>query len=140
MEYKIEIPRTTYDGMCGFLQRWSDIYSVDGVVILRGSLRNPYGTEASTLFTPATPNGDAKALALTYTTALHALGRAKVMKASVLFDLRDLEDDEVVALEFCSSVAMLRAPQTRVLERLARSTRAFNALPAMVRLAIAASD
>jgi hypothetical protein len=137
MEYRIEIPRTSFDGLCRFLQQWARIYSEPNAVVLRGSLRNPFGAVATSVMD--SPTGAAW-LSAHYTQAANALGRSKVTKTTAVLDLRDLEDEETQAIGLVAHVALLRGPQTRVMDRLAKETAAFLALPDMVRIALAAVD
>lgn len=140
MNYQIEIPRQSFDGLCMFLQNWTEIYSQPNAVVFRGSLRQKTGSKGSAVVSDSTGVGDAAAIAKRYDTARHALGRSRVTKAAAFLDLRDLEDVEMEALDFVSKVAKLKPQQTQVMERIKRELREFRALPAMVRIALAAKD
>lgn len=140
MNYQIEIPRQSFDGLCMFLQNWAEIYSQPGAVVFRGSLRQRTGSKGSAVVADPNGVGDAAAIAKRYDTASHALGRSRVTKTTAILDLRDLEDVEMEALDFVAKVAKLKPQQTQVMERIKRELREFRALPAMVRIALAAKD
>ena len=141
MNYKIEIPRKSYDGLCAFLQMWGDVYSVSGAVVLRGSLRSERKRGRGSAVVHSTAGcGDAGAIALRYNTARCGLGRAKVLKNVAILDLRDLTEAEMDAMEFVSKVAMLKPQQTQVVERIKFEVHEFLKMPAMMRLAVAAQD
>lgn len=134
---RIEMPRTSFDGLCRFLQQWSRVYAEPSATVLRGSMRDPFGPIANSVMD--SPTGAAW-LAAHYSVAANAFGRAKVTKTTAVLDLRDLDDEETMSISIVAQVAALRGPQTRVLDRLAKETTAFLALPDMVRIAIAAVD
>lgn len=142
MDFVVEIPRNTYDGLCSFLQRWGQVYSQPNAIVLRGSLYNPFSDVAEQFNEPragaGSNPGGATRLAAYYLTALHALGRAKVQKTCATLDLRDLEEEEEQAFLIAAQVATLRPSQRRTLTRLANTARQFMNLPAMVRIALAA--
>ena len=142
MNYKIEIPRKSYDGLCAFLQQWGEIYSQPGAVVLRGSLRSERKKRghASAVVRSTAGCGDAVAVALRYNTARCGLGRAKVLKTVAILDLRDLTEEEMDAMEFVSKVAMLKPQQIQVMVRIKDDLREFVKMPAMMRLAVAAQD
>lgn len=139
MNYQIEFPRKSFDGLCRFLQQWAEIYVQPGAVLFRGSIRMKFLT-AGAVVPESAGLGDAHDVAMRYDTARHALGRCKVGKQSAIVDLRDLDDDEMDALDFVARVAKLKPQQTQVMERMKRELRTFRALPAMVRIALAAKD
>jgi len=142
MNYKINIPRKTFDGLCSFLQHWGDVYAQPNAVVLRGSLRTERLKKghASGVVNSNTGCGDAAAVSKRYTCALHGLGRSKVMMKEALLDLRDLGEEEMEAMEFVSKVALLLPQQQQVLVRVREALVEFRKMPAMLRLAIAAQD
>jgi len=142
MNYKIHIPRQSFDGLVSFLQHWGEIYSLPNAVVLRGSLRSERKTRgrASAVVHATAGCGSAQAVALRYNYARCGLGRSKVMADEALLDLRDLSDEEMEAMEFVGKVAMLLPQQTSVLQRINEAVVEFRKMPAMLRLAIAAQD
>ena len=142
MNYKINIPRKTFDGLCSLLQHWGDVYAQPNAVVLRGSLRTERRKKgrASAIVHSSTGCGDASAVSKRYNAALLGLGRSKVMKNEALLDLRDLSEVEMDAMEFVAKVAMLLPQQQQVLVRVNKAVEEFLKMPAMLRLAIAAQD
>jgi hypothetical protein len=139
MELKIKIPRTTYDGVCQFIDTWMRTYRTPGAAVLRGGFRSAFGTFATKVFESG-PLGDAALVAGIYNTALNALGRARVGKTEVVLDLRDLTQPEVDALVVVTENVALRPAQVRALKRVSATIKAFDALPEMMRIAVAMSD
>lgn len=133
-KYEVEIPRTTFDGLVAFLQQWSRIYSEPNAVVLRGSLRDPFGPIANAL---VSIEGGAQRLADYYNMAANALGRSKVTKTKAILDLRDLDDEEIDTLTIVTQVAPLRGAQVRALTRVSLEASSFRSLPDMVRVALA---
>lgn len=133
--YEVVIPRTTYNGLVAFLQEWSRVYREPGATVLRGSLRNPFGSLAEQFV--GSPAG-AESLAGYYERVLNVLGQGKVEKNVVTLDLRFLSNDEMHSVTIVADVATLRSAQTRALERLSREIQDYTSLPEMVRLALAA--
>jgi len=142
MNYKIHIPRQSYDGLVSFLQRWGEIYSLPGAVVLRGTIRSELTTQCrgSAVVHATADCSDAQVVALHYNYARCALGRSKVMADEALLDLRDLSDEEIEAMEFVGKVAILLPQQTSVLRRISEAIVEFRQIPAMLRLAISAQD
>lgn len=134
MNYTIDIPRKTFDGLCRHLQLWGQIYSAPGAVVLKGMMRNERGQG------DAVSRHDAPAVALRFNTALNGLGRCRVTKAEAFLDLRDLSEEEQDALLFVTKLARLKPQQTKVLERFQQALIEWLKLPAMMRIAIAAAD
>lgn len=138
--YKISIPRQTYDGLVGFLQRWGKLYGMPGAVVFRGTLRSQSKKGCGAVVHQSVGVGDAAAISKRYNTATCGLGRALVKKTEAILDLRDLTEEEMDAMHFVAQVAMLKPQQERVMVRVTATITAFLALPAMMRLALAAAD
>jgi len=136
-KYTLTMPRKTFDGLCRYLQHWGQVYGRANAVVLRGPLQK--GATKIKIGALAT-DVEAGGLSLTYTSALHALGRAKVKLTEAIIDLRDLSDEESEALTYVYATAKLKEQQYRALERLRKEITVFQELPAMVRIAIAAKD
>ena len=137
VNYKIEIPRKTYDGLCAYMSRWGGVYNQPGAVVFRGMLRRKETTGTA----PAVASGvTAQELCQHFLRTLHGLGRAKVRKRDAVLDLRDLSEDEVRSMIYVASTAKLKAQQANCLDRISAEIRAYQKLPDMVRIAIAAAD
>jgi len=133
--YKLIMPRKTFDGLCRYLQHWGQVYGRANAVVLRGSLQK---SATKIKIGAVATDVEAGELSLTYTSALHALGRAKVETAEATIDLRDLSDKEGEALTYVYATAKLKEQQYRALDRLLVEITTFHKLPAMVRIALAA--
>jgi hypothetical protein len=143
MNYRIQIPRKTFNGLCAYLQHWGRIYSVPGAVVLKGMLRQERAKRvrvAGAVLQQRDGLGDASAIALRFNTACNGLGRCKVTSEEAILDLRDLSEEEQDALLFVSKVAALKPQQTQVMERFKRALVEWEKLPAMMRIALAAQD
>lgn len=140
MNYQIEMPRQSFDGLCMFLQQWAEIYAQPGAVVFKGSLRKRQKGPAGAVVRESAGIGDAKAISKRYDMACHALGRSRVRKNDAMLDLRDLVEEEMEALVFVADMAKLKPQQTRVMLRIKQELQEFLKLPAMVRLALAAKD
>ena len=135
MNYTIDMPRKTFDGLCAYLQCWGGIYSIPGAVVLKGSIRqrgHVAGAVAEDL--------EADLIASSYNVALNSLGRCRTTKTQAFLDLRDLSEDEQNALTFVSRFARLKPQQTKVLVRFESTLSDFLNLPAMVRIALSAKE
>jgi hypothetical protein len=141
MNYQIDIPRQTFDGLCAFLQNWGEVYSQPGAMVFKGTMRSHrrHG-KGSAFIHKDTGEGDANAVAIRFNTALCGLGRSSVRKNDAILDLRDLNEEEMDAMLFVTQNAVLKAQQTRAMNRVAKGIQEFMALPAMVRIALAAKD
>lgn len=141
MNYRVQMTRNTFDGLCAFLNRWSTIYAMPGAVILRGSVRSErQGRRATAVVDTLTGLGDAASLAKRYNTALCGLGRSKVTKNYAVVDLRDLTELELDAILFVAKCAVLKPQQKKAVERIQKEMDEFLKMPAMMRIAIAAAD
>lgn len=137
VNFKLSMPRKTYDGLCRYLDHWGQIYGQANAAVLRGSLRK--GVSKVKCGAVAT-DVDAKDLSRTYGSALGALRRAVVKTDVAVVDLRNLSEEESAALHFVYGTAKLLEQQYRALDRLYEESRIFRELPEMVRVAIAALD
>ena len=134
VNYKTEIPRKTYDGLCAYMQQWGEIYGQPGAVVLRGMLRQKNYGSANAIASGVT----AAELCDHFTNTLHGLGRAKVLKAKAVLDLRDISEAEMRSMIYVAATAKLKAQQAQCLERVTSELRTYQQLPDMVRIALAA--
>jgi len=141
VNYRIEMTRQTFDGLCAFLNQWGAIYAIHGAVVLRASVRSErQDRRATSVVDNVTGIGDAASVSRRYNTALCGLGRSKVLKSRAILDLRDLTEEELDALVFVAQCAVLKKQQKRAVERIEAEAREFILLPAMMRIAVAAAE
>lgn len=135
--WTVSIKRTTYDGLCAYLQKWSDIYKQPGAMVLVGTIRNPFSAVARA-YTDVV--GGAGRLAEVFEASLNGLGMSKVGLNETRLDLRDLTEDQGGALQVTAYLAKLRPAQTRAMEDLSKRINDYMTLPDMIKIAIAASE